>query len=90
MSLCKSSFKLRFGVFYRPPSSSAAFDSLCEVLFSVEQSLFSNFVILGDFNVNFYTTNNLYPHICNATTSFSLTQVVDSPTHLTPTGQGAE
>ena len=54
VSLCKSGFKLCLGVFYRPPSShSSIFDTLCETLLSVDQTYFSNFVLLGDFNVNF-------------------------------------
>ena len=51
-------------VFYRPPSSPpAVFDNLCDVLLSVEQSYFSNFVLLGDFNVNFDTSHSFYPYL---------------------------
>ena len=53
-SLSRNNFKLFLGVFYRPPSSpNFIFDILCNTLFSIDQSHFSNFVIVGDFNVNF-------------------------------------
>ena len=75
-------------VFYRPPSSPpAVFDNLCDVLLSVEQSYFSNFVLLGDFNVNFDTSHSFYPYLCDLMTSFSLSQVVDTPTHFSPNGR---
>ena len=54
VSLSRNNFQLCLSVFYRPPSSpSSIFDTLCETLLSVPHSYFSNFVILGDFNVNF-------------------------------------
>ena len=85
VSLCKGKFKLCLGVFYRPPSSPPdIFDNLCELLLSVDLSHFSNFVLIGDFNVNFLCeSSSLFPYICNLSNSFSLTQVVDSPTHFT-------
>ena len=84
VSLCKSGFKLCLGVFYRPPSSqSSIFDNLCETLLTVDQVYFSNFVLLGDFNVNFCNTHPLYSYISNLMSSLSLTQVVSSPTHFT-------
>ena len=84
ISVSKPGFKLCLGVFYRPPSSATIiFDTLCETLFTIDQSYFSNFVLLGDFNVNYFCNSHpLYQHLCNLTYSFSLTQVVDSPTHI--------
>lgn len=84
-SLCKVNFKLCLGIFYRPPSSHCdVFDNLCEVLLTIDQSHFSNFVLLGDFNVNYLCESSLLSsHICNLVNSFSFTQVVDSPTHFT-------
>ena len=82
VSLCKGKFKLCLGVFYRPPSSPPdIFDNLCELLLSVD---LSHFVLIGDFNVNLLCeSSSLFPYICNLSNSFSLTQVVDSPTHFT-------
>ena len=41
-------------LFYRPPSSSVSiFDNLCTTLQIVNPAIFSTFVFLGDFNVNF-------------------------------------
>ena len=73
--------------FYRPPSSpSSIFDTLCETLLSVPHSYFSNFVILGDFNVNFDVSHHFYTHLSDFMTSFSLSQVVTSPTHFSHCG----
>ena len=61
VSLSRINFKLCISVFYRPPSSSAViFDLLCDSLSQyVYQSHFSDFVIVGDFNIDF--TTNTYP-----------------------------
>ena len=86
--LYRNNFKLCLSVFYRPPSSpSSIFDTLCDALLSIDHAYFSNFVILGDFNVNFEPSHHLYSHLSDFMTSFSLTQVVDSPTHFSPSGQ---
>ena len=85
VSLLRNHFKLCLSVFYRPPSSpSSIFDTLCDALLSVDSSYFSNFVILGDFNANFVTSHYLYTEFM---ASFSLSQVVDSPTHFSSSGQ---
>ena len=91
VSLTANSFKLCLGVFYRPPSSLATiFDTLSDALFqSVQQSLFSNFVILGDFNVNFDSSHFLYSHLSDFMASFCLSQVVESPTHFSPNGHSS-
>ena len=88
VSLLRNNFKLCLSVFYRPPSSpSSIFDTLCNTLLSIDHAYFSNFVILGDFNVNFEPSHHLYSHLSDFMTSFSLTQVVDSPTHFSPSGE---
>ena len=88
VSLLRNNFKLCLSVFYRPPSSpSSIYDTLCDTLLSIDHAYFSNFVILGDFNVNFEPSHHLYSHLSDFMTSFSLTQVVDSPTHFSPSGQ---
>ena len=71
VSLSKSNFKLCLRVFYRPPSSPPAiFGNLCDVLLFVQQSYFSNFSLLGDFNVNFWdSSHSFYPHLCDLMTT---------------------
>ena len=88
VSLTKNSFKLCLCVFYRPPSTCAdIFDNLCEALFSVDVSFFCNFLLVGDFNVDFNNpSGHLYPHVSNLMHTFSLSQVVDSPTHFSHSG----
>ena len=73
-------------LFYRPPSSSVCiFDHLLYTLQLLNPTgYFSTFLLMGDFNVNFYNSSNfLLSHILKL---FSLTQVVSSYTHVSPTG----
>ena len=67
VSLIRNNFKLCLCVFYRPPSScSDIFDSLCDALFSVDIPYFANFVLLGDFNVDFNIPScHLYSQVSN-------------------------
>ena len=73
-------------VFYKPPSSPSSIFVMLYLL-PIDHACFSNFVILGDFDVNFEPSHHLYSHLLDFMTSFSLTQVVDSPTHFSPSGQ---
>ncbi len=87
VSLTRHQLHLNIGVFYRPPSSShIIFDTLTDALLSSHQSILSNLIILGDFNVNFVPTHHLYSHLFNFICNFSLSQLVKSPTHFSPTG----
>ena len=44
---------------YSTPSSPVCtFDNFCTTLLSLDPVLFSNFVLLGDFNINFYNPNH--------------------------------
>ena len=77
------------GVFYRPPSSpSSIFDTLSNCLFSIDHIYFYKFLLLVDFNVNI--ANPDHP-LCNKIEelmdSFVLTQVVTSPTHVSPNSE---
>ena len=50
-------------------------------------SIFSNLILLGDFNVNFFSSSHpFYSHLCNIIDSFSLHQCVTDPTHTSPSG----
>ena len=58
------------GTFYRPPSAPVStWDSLFRVISTVNPSLFSNFLLLGDFNVNVLKPSPQNNHL---TTVFSL------------------
>ena len=73
--------KLCIDTFYTPPSASAAiFDTLFVVLCSLNNSLFSNLILLGDFNVDILSQSPLCRHLNSLQYSFSLTQVVEEPT----------
>ena len=72
-------------LFYRPPSSDLCiFDLLCSYLQSIDAIHFSNFVCLGDFNVNIDdVTHPLYSNLFKFSSMFCLSQKVIGPTHTT-------
>ena len=75
-------------VLYRPPSSLVSFfDNFCTALHRLSIQSFSSFTLLGDFNINF--CNKSHPNFCkleNILQMFSLSQVVNTPTHTSPNG----
>ena len=84
ITLHSTNYKLCLSLFYRPPSSSM--DVLCALQCYLEEiniSQFTNFVLLGDFNINFLDVSNpLYTYLMNISFTFGLCQVVESPTHI--------
>ena len=90
VSIVHTSFVNRLCVcpFYRPPSSPVSiFDDLCTTLHIVNPAQFSNFLLIGDFNVNFCNQEHyLFSYVSDILYSFSLCQVVPSYTHISPTG----
>ena len=73
---------------YRPPNSSNDFfDNLYDVLCTLDISLFSNFLLLGDFNIDFLLQSHpLFSKLACITSSFLLHQVVCHPTHFSYSG----
>ena len=45
--------KVYIGLWYRPPANSAALDDLYSIFESLDISVFSSFILLGDFNIDF-------------------------------------
>ena len=80
--------KFCISLFYRPPSSPVhVMDSLFTTLETLNISSFTNFVLIGDFNINFHNPSCfLYPKLSNILQSFSLSQVVQDATHNTRNG----
>ena len=74
------------GVLYRPPDAGhLILDCVSDVLCRIDSNLFSNFILLGDFNIDFNNTNHpFYNQLTSFLSSFSFTQVVSSPTRVTP------
>ena len=59
LSIQCASFKVHLSLFYRPPNSNAfIFDTLFNYLESINAGQLSNFIILGDFNVNHANTSH--------------------------------
>ena len=76
---------LTLALFYRPPSSPyCVLDNLLTVLCTyIDPPCLANFILLGDFNINFFDTSHpLFSKLCLVTNSLSLTQVVNAPTQL--------
>ena len=70
---------LTIALFYRPPGSSlTVLDNLLTVLCTyVNPVLLSNFILLGDFNVNYFdTSHSLFSKLLLVSNSLALTQVV--------------
>ena len=81
----KGSATLTIGCFYRPPSSSLCiFDMLTDSIFLLPLVYLTDFVLVGDFNVN--TEHGYSSTITNFMITFGLTQVVDSPTLIASSG----
>ena len=90
MSLEQSSSLAPFtlALFYRPPSSHySILDNLLTTLCTfIDPSCLANFILLSDFNVNFFDTSHpLFSKLHMVTSSLSLTQVVTAPTHFSST-----
>jgi endonuclease/exonuclease/phosphatase family metal-dependent hydrolase len=70
--------------FYRPPNShSSIFDTLFSYLDSINVRTRNNFVLLGDFNVNFDNPYHpMFCHLCTITNLYCLNQSVAEPTHV--------
>ena len=73
-------------LFYRPPSSNySILDTLFTTLCSIFISLPSQFVLMGDFNINFFNTSPLYFKLLSVVSSFNLSQIVTEATRVTNT-----
>ena len=86
VSICTGLAPLTLALFYRPPSSSTVvLDNLLTVLFThINPLSLSNFILLGDFNVNYFNHSHpLFTKLLFVSSSLSLTQVVTVPTHYT-------
>ena len=61
-------------------------DTLFSTFCTFNPSVFTNFCIIGDFNVNYLLpTTPSYIKLTNITSSFSLSQVVTEPTRIAST-----
>ena len=71
-------------LFYRPPSSTQfIFDTLFSYLESIGACHFNNFVLLGDFNINYDNPSHpMFSNLCTISSLYCLTQVVTGPTHV--------
>ena len=88
LSVRLNNFRINLCLFYRPPSSgSHIFDSLVSYLDSICAGSLSNFIFLGDFNVNF--TDKFHPYHATLESIMSLyclSQHVSDPTHIHHSG----
>ena len=78
VSILIASCKFCIGLFYRPPGSDIdILDNLYSALCNIDVSLFSHFILIGDFNVDVMSPNRpLFSKLMNITSSFLLSQIV--------------
>ena len=63
---------------------------LCATLQLVQPPKYSIFLLLRDFNVNFYNQQHyLFSHVNDILLKFSLSQIVPLFTHMSPTGSSS-
>ena len=88
VSILIGSCKFCIGLFYRPPGSDInILDNLYSALCNIDVSLFSHFILIGDFNVDVMSPNRpLFSKLMNITSSFLLYQIVTEPTHFSHAG----
>ena len=85
LRVTKDSTKLTVGCFYRPPSSSfCTLDMLADSIFLLNPTYLTDFVLIGDFNVN--SEHGYCSKLKDFMATFCLTQVVDSPTRIASSG----
>ena len=72
-----------YGVFYRPPNSSAMYASLLEdsIGLAVDTNI-TDIIIMGDFNLNIMDQSH-YRKTDSICKHFNLTQCIEEPTHFT-------
>ena len=87
-SLCANNSKFYVCFVYRPPNSSiSVLDNLFTTLCSLNVCSFSNFVMVGDFNIDFSNQNHpLFSKFHSIASSFLLYQVVKDYTHINLSG----
>lgn len=88
VSVCLFSVTLTIALFYRPPGSQMLIlDKPLSVLCThINPPLLSNFILLGDFNINYFNTSHLlFSKLLSVSNSLTLTQVVSVPTHYSST-----
>ena len=73
------------GLYYHPPSSQpSSLSDLETALESIPPASMKNFILVGDFNINLLQPDPSYAiELTNITSSFDLSQVVNSPTRET-------
>ena len=73
---------LLLALYYRPPSSAPGFADLEDALVSLAPSQLKSCILLGDFNVDLLSTNQLSSDLVAMLSSFHFTQVVSEPTRV--------
>ena len=83
LSVLFDNYKTYLCLFYRPPSSaSSIFDTLFSYLECIDTCKLNNFVLLGDFNVNYDNPHPMFSNLCTISNLYCLKQVVTGPTHV--------
>ena len=88
LSIVFCNLKFCVTAFYRPPNSEVAyFDAFCTIVESYGVVNYANFILVGDFNIDFYNhSHHLHSKLRCLCESLCLEQVVSEPTHCSPSG----
>ena len=73
------------GTYYWSPSSPDNLDHLFDKLTSLNPSTLSNLILLGNFNINFYSTSSSKTKLDTISDTFDPKQIVYAPTHFSHT-----
>ena len=86
IEFCKMKFCI--AIFYRPPSADVNhFDTFCDIVENLDIVNYSNFILVGDFNIDYLnTSHHLLPRLNCLCELLSLNQVVTEPTHSSSNG----
>ena len=83
--IVKGSTRLTAGCFCQPPSTSHyIFYTLADSIIFIKANFTEEFLLIGDINVDI--EHGFGPRLTDLMTTFGLTQVVKSPTHISTSG----
>ena len=85
LSIKLNHYSFSIGTYYQPLSSSDDLDLLFDDLTSLNPTFLSNLILLGDFNINFYSTSSFKTKLDAISDTFDLKQINNAPTHFSHT-----
>ena len=85
LSINLNHYFFSIGTNYQPSSPSDDLNLLLDELTSLNPSIFSNLILLGDFHTNFFSPSSSKTKLDVISDTFNLKQIVNAPTHFSHT-----